>query len=230
MQRARINYLLHSEKLNIMFNLKPAFTLALLLLGIGFSSMSHAIEKPEYEVILETAGVEYRRYQSYIIAETEVLDVEDRNDAANEGFRRLFDYITGDNGGSEKIAMTAPVQQGKVRTEDLRLNQAEPLSAGEGWKISFMLPSSYTLADAPVPEDARIVVRPVPERIVAAVRYSGRWTEKNFDKHASRLLAALSVDGIEPQGEPQSAVYNPPFLPPFLRRNEVLVEVSGLPE
>ncbi len=213
-----------------MTSLKNLFISFQLLLGIASSPVASAIEKPEYEVILEAGKVEYRRYESFIVAETEVVDVDEWKDAANEGFMRLFDYITGDNEGAQKIAMTAPVQQSRIRKEDLRFNQAEPLEDGMGWKVSFMLPSGYTLASAPTPEDARIKLLLVPEKIVAAVRYSGRWTQKNFDKHASRLMAALSKDGVEALGVPESAVYNPPFVPPFMRRNEILVEVARVPE
>ena len=92
-----------------------------------------------------------------------------------------------------------------------------------------MLPSSYSITDAPVPEDARIKVRVVPEKLVAAIRYSGRWTTRNFDKYESRLMAALSEANIEPLGVPEAAFYNPPFMPPFMRRNEILVEVARPP-
>ena len=157
-----------------MTSLKNLFISFQLLLGIASSPVASAIEKPEYEVILEAGKVEYRRYESFIVAETEVVDVDEWKDAANEGFMRLFDYITGDNEGAQKIAMTAPVQQSRIRKEDLRFNQAEPLEDGLGWKVSFMLPSGYTLASAPTPEDARIKLLLVPEKIVAAVRYE-RW-------------------------------------------------------
>ncbi|MEX0964903.1 MAG: heme-binding protein [Pseudohongiellaceae bacterium] len=148
--------------------------------------MASAIEKPEYEVISESGQVEFRRYESFIIAETEIVGVEDWNDAANEGFARLFNYITGSNAGSEKIAMTAPVQQRKIRREDLRIDQAKPLPDGEGWKIAFMLPSGYTMTDTPVPEDSRIRLRVVPKKVMAALRYSERWTVRETLTSTSR--------------------------------------------
>lgn len=201
----------------------------LLIVGVTFSSVSFAIEKPEYEVVLIDGSIEYRRYASFIVAETKIVDVENWKDASNEGFRRLFNYITGDNNGEEKIAMTAPVQQSKLQVEEMRINQAEPLAGGSGWKVGFMLPSSYSMADAPMPEDERIKIRRVPEKLVAAIRYSGRWTTRNFDKYESRLMAALSEEDIETLGVPETAFYNPPFVPPFMRRNEILVEVSRRP-
>lgn len=211
------------------FKMKSLYKLALLLMGITISSFAAAIEKPEYEVILVDGAVEYRLYESFLVAETEIRDVESWNDASNEGFRRLFSYITGDNNGEQKIAMTAPVQQSKLKAEDVRFNQAEPLEGGAGWKVGFMLPSSYSMVDAPLPDDDRIQVRRVPEKLVAAIRYSGRWTTRNFDKYESRLMTALADGNVEILGEPETAFYNPPFVPPFMRRNEILIEVANPP-
>ena len=204
-------------------------TSGLLVFAAAFSSFAFAIEKPEYEVIVVDGPVEYRLYQSFIVAETEIVDVESWKDASSEGFRRLFKYITGDNIGEEKIAMTAPVQQSKLQAEDVRFNQAEPLTGQSGWTVSFMLPSMYSMVDVPTPEDERIEIRIVPEKLVAAIRYSGRWTTRNFDKYESRLMAALLEGNVEVLGETETAFYNPPFVPPFMRRNEILVEVASPP-
>lgn len=204
-------------------------TSGLLVFAAAFSSFAFAIEKPEYEVIVVDGPVEYRLYQSFIVAETEIVDVESWKDASSEGFRRLFKYITGDNNGEEKIAMTAPVQQSKLQAEDVRFNQAEPLTGQSGWTVSFMLPSMYSMVDVPTPEDERIEIRIVPEKLVAAIRYSGRWTTRNFDKYESRLMAALLEGNVEVLGESETAFYNPPFVPPFMRRNEILVEVASPP-
>lgn len=209
--------------------MKSLLTQALLIFACMASSVAVAIEKPEYEVVFIDGAVEYRRYESFIIAETEIVDVKTWKDASNEGFRRLFNYITGDNNTEEKIAMTAPVQQSKLRVEDVRFNKAEPLVDGTGWKVGFMLPSSYSMADAPVPQDERIKIRVVPEKLVAAIRYSGRWTTRNYDKYESRLMAALTKANIETLGVTETAFYNPPFVPPFMRRNEIIVEVASPP-
>ena len=125
--------------------------------------------------------------------------------------------------------MTAPVQQSKLQAEDVRFNQAEPLTGQSGWTVSFMLPSMYSMVDVPTPEDERIEIRIVPEKLVAAIRYSGRWTTRNFDKYESRLMAALLEGNVEVLGESETAFYNPPFVPPFMRRNEILVEVASPP-
>ena len=115
----------------------------------------------------------------------------------------------------EKIAMTAPV---------------ESLQMESGYLISFMLPSKYTLATAPKPLDSRLRIVAFPSRTIAVLRYSGRWTQKNFDRYQQELLTALAQQGIEPLGEVRSAFYNSPFMLPFLRRNEVMVEIPALPD
>ncbi len=115
---------------------------------------------------------------------------------------------------SEKIAMTAPVQQTG--------------SAG-GWRIAFTLPKNYTLETAPVPADTRVRIVREPARLFAVFRYSGRWTESNYNASRDELLSILAAAGIEVRGEPQLARYNAPFIPPFMRRNEVLIEVDSLP-
>ena len=110
--------------------------------------------------------------------------------------------------------MTAPVQR---------------LPTTQGWKVAFMLPSQYAIDDAPVPVDPRVVIRPMPERLMAVLRYSGRWTERNLVKYEQRLRERLQEHGIEVMGVTESAAYNPPFTPPFMRRNEIMVKVEGYP-
>jgi hypothetical protein len=110
--------------------------------------------------------------------------------------------------------MTVPVQQ----TE-----------SSDGWRVTFMLPSQYTLETAPVPTDPRVRVRAVPGRLMAVLRYSGRWTERNYVEKQSELREAIEAESVTPIGQMQSALYNPPYTPPFMRRNEVMVEVSTLP-
>lgn len=188
-----------------------------------------ALEKPEYEVLFSEGKIEYRQYQPYLVAETEVIGERNRNDSANEGFMRLFKYITGTNSSRSKIDMTAPVQQSQVSEKIAMTAPVQQTPSTNGWRVAFMLPSKFSLANAPVPLDERINIREVTGRKMIAIRYSGRWTEKNVEKYETLLREHLTMKGISPIGNLESAVYNAPFTPPFLRRNELMLEVATLP-
>ncbi|HSO06557.1 MAG TPA: heme-binding protein, partial [Pelomicrobium sp.] len=72
-------------------------------------------------------------------------------------------------------------------------------------------------------------LRQVPERLMAARTYSGTWSRENYRENERALLEAVEQAGLKPAGEPVWARYNPPLMPWFLRRNEVLVEVRPQP-
>ena len=200
------------------------------LLTFGGDAMSY--EEPGYAVLSQSGAVEYRRYEAYLVAETFVEGAADFDSAGNEGFRRLFRYIAGGNTGQSKIAMTAPVSQAAEAEKGEKISMTVPVQqagSAAGWRIAFMLPGQYTLDTAPVPSDSRVRIVAVPAKIVAVLRYSGRWTESNYVEHRDELLKILAEQGIRTSGEPWLARYNAPFSLPFLRRNEVLVEVDRAP-
>jgi hypothetical protein len=89
-----------------------------------------------------------------------------------------------------------------------------------------MMPSEYRLETLPEPKDARVHLREVPARRVAAMKYSGTWSQQNYDEHLAALRAAMKREGLEPAGEPTWARYDPPYKPWFMRKNEILIEVS----
>jgi len=197
------------------------------LLITGENAMS--LEQPDYTVLYKDGDIEYRQYEPYLVSETVIQNTDDYNDAGNEGFRRLFRYITGSNEGQAEIAMTAPVAQ-TPRSEKIAMTA--PVQQGEsaeGWRVAFMLPTEYTLDTAPVPTDERVQIKAMPGRLMAVLRYSGRWTESNFSNKQSALRDAIDGESIDRIGEFQSALYNPPYTPPFMRRNEVMVEVNRVP-
>lgn len=185
-----------------------------------------ATERPAYVVVEQRDGFEVRDYAPYLVAETEVTG--DRSEAGNAGFRILADYIFGNNRGARKLAMTAPVAQAEAGAKiAMTAPVTQAAKAGDRYVVQFMMPSQYTLEDLPVPNDERVVIRQVPARRMAALRYSGTWSESRYQEHLASLRAALEREGLVPVGEPVWARYDPPFKPWLLRTNEILVEVGG---
>lgn len=186
-------------------------------------------EEPRYAVVHRSGKIEYRRYEPALIAETVIEGSWSFAAAGNEGFRRLFRYIAGGNTGRSRIAMTVPVSQSRPGEKIAMTVPVRQDAAAAGWRVAFMLPGKYTVETAPVPEDARVRVVAVPGKLMAVRRYSGRWTEGNYRAHRDELLAGLAMAGIRTSGEPSLSRYNGPLSIPFLRRNEVSVEIDRLP-
>ena len=168
-----------------------------------------ALEEPKYAVLAEAASYELRDYEPYLVAEVDVRG----QSADSRGFRTLAGYIFGDNQSSEKMQMTAPVES-HVADDSDEITYA------------FVMESKYTVDTLPAPNNEKIRIREKPRRVVAAMRFSGRWTEKNVNRHKQQFLAELAADGIEPLGNVELARYNSPFTPWFLRRNELIVPIN----
>ncbi len=186
-------------------------------------------EEPNYTVVLTEGNVEYRQYDTYLVSETVIENSDNYKSAGNEGFKRLFRYITGANKAQAKITMTTPVAQSERKKIDMTA-PVQQSGTPDKWTVSFMLPAEYTVDTAPVPTDSRVYIREVPGRLMAVSRFSGRWTDKNFARREESLRQALAARQVEALGEVERAVYNAPFSFPFLRRNEVMLAVSEVPE
>jgi hypothetical protein len=206
--------------------LRQAAALVILALPLGRAGEAQAIEEPAYQVVSTIGDIEIRRYASYLVAETMVEGIADRNDAANAGFRRLFSYISGDNSTNADIAMTAPVQQAPLVPSMAAPAARQQTQADDGWRVAFVVPSGFNKDTVPKPANPEVHIREIPETVMAVLRYSGRWTDANFFKHREELLARLDKAGVTTQGEVISAAYNAPFSLPFMRRNEVMVKVT----
>jgi len=203
----------------------------LVLMSFGGAAMSY--EEPNYTTVYEKDGVEYRQYDSYLVSETVIKNARNSDAAGSEGFKRLFRYITGANTMGSKVSMTAPVMQGSsepAKSEKIAMTvPVQQSESADGWRVSFMLPSEYTLQTAPQPTDSRVYVREVPARLVAVRQFSGRWTESNFNEQSARLENQVSDSNLNALGEVERAAYNSPFSLPFMRRNEVMLAVDRLP-
>ena len=183
--------------------IRNALRMFLLIGSLLAGANAVAIEEPEYEVLSQSGDVEFRRYSPYIIAQVTVTG----NSPDRQAFRLLAGYIFGNNDTGEKMEMTAPVE---TRGDD----------------YAFVMERKYSMDTLPRPDDERVQLRNKPARVVAVRRFSGRWSESNFERHRQALLDDLAELGVEVTGEPELARYNSPFTPWFLRRNEIIVPVN----
>jgi hypothetical protein len=200
--------------------LRIFLSLCLVLLGANV----HAIEEPSYLVNKQFDTFEVRTYDPYVVAEVVVPGPE--QEAGNQGFRLLAAYIFGGNVSQQKMAMTAPVTQ--VATSE-KIAMTAPViqtPAREGFVVQFKMPRAYTLDTLPKPLDDRVKLREVPAASYAVIRFSGLWTEGNSQKHLLQLQQGMTGQGLKAAGEPVYARYNAPFVPWFLRRNEIWMPVT----
>ena len=199
------------------------FILSFSVLFLG-ARLGMAIEEAKYKVLEREGDFELRQYQPHIVAET--LVEGDFQEVGNEGFRRLYDYISGKNRKQQTIPMTAPVSQ-EASSEKIPMtapvNQEQ---VGGKWRITFLMPSQYTLETLPEPADPRVQLTKVPGLLMAALSYSGTWSRGRYEDKEKRLKELIRQKGLKIEGEPIFARYNPPFMPWFLRRNEVLIPVA----
>lgn len=195
--------------------------IAILLLG---AMTAMATDEAKYTLVEKSGDFEIRDYERQILVET-IVD-SSLEEAGNVAFGRLFRYISGDNQSSNTIAMTAPVSQ-EARGEKIAMTApVGQQKAKTGWAVSFMMPSNYTLKTLPAPTDPTLTVREIPARRMAAVRYSGTWSQAGYLSNKERLESWLRGKGLTTTGDPVWARYNPPFTLWFLRRNEVLIPIG----
>lgn len=188
------------------------------------SCATMGIEKAQYEVVDKEGNFEVRQYPPQVVAQTMVEAGFD--DAGNIAFRRLFNYISGENRKNESIAMTAPVNQNSS-SQKIAMTAPVQQQKSEGrYSVSFLMPAKYTMETLPEPLDADVELRTVPARRMAAVRYSGSWGRKRYEAHRTLLADFIQRKGLQVNGEDIFARYDPPFQLWFFRRNEVLFPVK----
>jgi hypothetical protein len=186
------------------------------------------LEKPRYTVIEDATRFELRRYEPYIVAATVVKGDFDK--ASNAGFRILAGYIFGGNQPATSIAMTAPVSVAKTPEQGERIAMTAPVSAtsqGDSWRITFMMPSKYSLETLPEPTDARVMFEEQPARCVASVRFAGFTTRAAIEKQTAALRGWLAEQGLPSTGAASVERYNDPFTLPWNRRNEVHIPLPA---
>ena len=182
-----------------MNTMNPVKLISAALLGV--TSLAQAIEEPAYAVVKSYDAFEVRQYNPYLVAETVVPGPAE--EAGNQGFKILADYIFGNNRGEKKIAMTAPVSQTPV---PVKLAMTAPVS------------------QAPVPGGFVVQftkLREVPATSVAVLRYAGGWSQATYEENLEKLRQSVGKAGLATVGEPILSRYNSPFSLPFMRRNEI---------
>lgn len=203
---------------------------AVILAGFARWQLSrHFTPKPTYVVESRLGALEVRRYPARVQAETWVA-TDDFDVALDEGFRRLFGYITGGNGANDAIPMTAPVTSTRLQrhaSETIAMTAPVTAAATEGgYRVAFLMPEGRSLDTLPAPEDPRVVLRTVPPHRVACLRWASDYDAKRVLPKKAQLKALAEEAGFEVKGEPEFAGYDAPSTLPFLRRNEVWVAIA----
>ena len=170
---------------------------------LTLSSQLMAYEETNYEVVKENKIYEIRKYPNRLVIET--------NSVQGNGFRKLFNYISGNNKENEEIKMTVPVTQ-EIKNENMTMQ--------------FYLPSKFNKDNAPKPVDSEVKILTIEGGYYAVIKYSGRSSDKNFLKNKDILEKALKQDNLLVLSPPIRASYNSPFTLPILKRNEVMYKVD----
>lgn len=207
-----------------MINALIAFGVIIALWSIWGFFGSH-VEQADYTVVKQMHGYEVREYPARVVAQTTVSG--SYGEAMNKGFSIVAGYIFGGNAKKERIAMTAPVAIQKGAGEIIAMTA--PVMAtieGDEQTISFTMPRSHTLETLPTPNDPRVKIVAIPAKRYAAMRFSWYRSEGRVKHMQEQLLASLARDGVVTQGSVVYAGYNAPWTPPWMTRNEVLVEVK----
>jgi hypothetical protein len=200
--------------------MKTTLLNVLIALTITFAvGKAHSIEEPKYVVVRQYQGFEVREYAPYLVAEVSVPGPA--SEAGNQGFKLLAAYIFGKNKGDRKIDMTAPVTQTAEPREIAMTAPVTQIGDGVGFIVQFSMPKEFNLSTIPEPIDPSVRLREEPGGRFAVIQYSGTWSESNYTEHLTKLREAVSAANVSTRGEPIYARYNAPFVPWFMRRNEI---------
>ena len=181
------------------------------------------VEQAKYTVTETHDNIEIRDYAPMIVAEVEVLG--EREASIQQGFRMIADYIFGNNISSQKVAMTAPVIQ--QPSEKIAMTTAVTQQRdGNHWNIRFVMPANYTLDTLPKPRNDSVKLKEIDKKRFAAIRFSGRAGKESLKKNTEKLEQFLKEHQLEITSTPHYAFFNPPWTLPFLRRNEIMIEIK----
>ena len=178
------------------------FSAIVVSLIIGFKVMAY--EEANYKVVKQNKVYEIRKYSDRLAIEAIT---------SNEGssFRKLFNYISGNNENKEEISMTTPVTQVEKKGN---------------MTMQFYLPSKFNKDNTPNPSNSEVKVLNIKGGYYAVIEYSGRASDKNFIKHKNILKNELKKNDITILSSPIKATYDKPFTLPMLRRNEAMFKID----
>lgn len=180
-------------------------------------------ESPKYSVTRKQKEIEIRQYSGYIQAGVGVV-AKDYKSAIEKGFNVLAGYIFGNNISRQKIEMTTPVQASQ--SQKIAMTTPVTVTGNDSFSVAFIMPSEYTLETLPLPKDNNIHFSSIPAHQMAAIRFSGYFNNRNIRNNKQRLKLWLEEQGLKTEGDFIVAGYNPPWIPGFLARNEVLIMIK----
>jgi len=181
-------------------------------------------DQPSYQVLTDYGHIQIRHYPALLIAETTIID--DYKNASSQGFKRLFGYISGNNQKQQSLAMTAPViQQQQAETLAMTTPVIQQKS-GTTWLMAFVLPADYSVATAPIPNDKAVTIKELPAKKVAVIEYTGSLCESGIAKNTDILTNWLNQQGLKTLSPARSAAYDPPWTLPFLKLNEIHIDIE----
>lgn len=197
-----------------------------------------AIEEPKFTTLLKEDAFEVRTYEKRLSAVT--ITSGDMDQAGNQGFRTIADYIFGNNksnttnaSGSEKIAMTAPVLMMPLKSDSATAFEPSEskLSVKESntWQVEFNMPSAYDAHTLPQPNNPNVKITTMPNQTYAVLTYSGLNTQRRVQEKIDTLKTWIQFKGFEEKSQAILARYNPPWTLPPWRRNEIWIEIAWKP-
>ena len=181
------------------------------------------VEQPAYVVERADGALEVRRYPALTVAQVAIPGA--RKAAIGDGFRAIAHYIFGGNASREKVAMTAPVLQrhAPAGTD----GGATGSGTGGPWTIQFVMPRAFSLATLPKPDDPRVTLATQPAATYAVIRFSGLAGNATIAAKTRDLTSYIATEHLSASGPPILAFFDPPWILPFLRRNEIMIEVRA---
>ncbi len=185
--------------------------------------VSSNIEQVKYTVVKDDGAIELRNYAPHIVAATKISG--EQKVAISQGFRIIADYIFGNNEAATQVAMTAPV----IQHSSKKIAMTAPViqqGDGESWKIQFVMPASYTLKNLPKPKNDAVKLVKIPAKYFAVIRFSGISSEESLKLQTEALNNYILAHNLKMIAPPSYAFFNPPWTLPFLRRNEVMIEIA----